>query len=567
MAAPAAPERILCRTERLCWERHERDLLLAYPEGMESPQETKHPKGFWLDQEAGERVTSFIERYCRHSKGEWAGQLIELEPWQRLAIEIGFGWMRPDGTRRFRILYIEVPRKNAKSTTAAALGLYLLVGDQEPGAEVYSSATKKDQAKIVHDAAAAMVKASPELKRWLKSYRNNINCERLNAKFEPLGADSNTLDGLNPHGNIVDELHAHKDRGVWDVLDTAMGARRQPMTVAITTAGIYDPQSIGWMMHDHALKVLEGSLEDEAFFALIASADEDDDWTNPETWVKANPNVGVSIKESYLADQCEKAKAQPSFLNTFLRLHLNRWTQQRDRWIPMEKWNACEDDLSREQTEAREQSWAGRLCYGGLDLASKIDITALLLAVPLEHEELGLLCRFWVPEDTVMERSRRDRVPYDAWVRDGWMTATPGNVTDYDFIQAEVLALGQRYRLRELAFDPWNATQTATQLGGEGVAMVEVRQGFRSLSEPAKELERLVVSGKVRHGGHPVLRWMVSNVAKREDPNGNIAPDKSASSEKIDGVVAGIMALSRMIVAQPEQQRSWFVGAVPLGED
>jgi phage terminase large subunit-like protein len=254
-----------------------------------------------------------------------------------------FGWRRADGSRRYRILYIEIPRKNAKSTTAAADGLYLLVGDQEPGAEVYSSATKKDQARIVHDAATQMVKASPQLGKWVKAYRNNLSCGRLNAKFEPLGADSNTLDGLNPHGNIVDELHAHRDRGVWDVLDTAMGARRQPMTIAITTAGIYEPESIGWQMHEHATNVLEGVLEDDGFFAFIAAADEGDDWTDPETWRKANPNIDVSIREEYLSQQCEKAKAQPAFLNTFLRLHLNRWTQQRDRWISMEHWNASDD--------------------------------------------------------------------------------------------------------------------------------------------------------------------------------------------------------------------------------
>lgn len=563
-AAVAAPERTLGKYERLCWERQERDLALAYPDGMPAdPRQTQHPRGFWFDQKAADHVNGFVERYCRHSKGEWAGELIQLEPWQRQKNAIAFGWKRADGTRRFRITYVEIPRKNAKSTEAAALGLYLTVGDNEPGAEVYSSATKKDQAKIVHTAAVEMVKASPSLSRWLKTFRNNIHCSRLGSKFEPLGSDSDTLDGLNAHGNIIDELHAHKNRGVWDVLDTSMGARRQPMTIAITTAGIYDPESIGWQMHDHAVKVLEGVLEDEGFFAFIACAEDDDDWTDPATWRKANPNLGVSIREDYLEGQCAKAKAQPSFLNTFLRLHLNRWTQQRDRWLSIEKWNACEPrNLTHAEMLAREAGWAGQVCYGGLDLASTIDLAALVLVFALEEGAIGFLARFWAPEETVMERSRRDRVPYDAWVRDGWLTATPGNVIDYDFIQAEVLVLGAQYKLRELAFDPWNATQTATQLTGEGVTMVEVRQGYRSLSEPAKELEKLIVAGKVRHGGHPVLRWMVSNVAKREDPNGNIAPDKSASSEKIDGVVASILALSRLIVqpAPPAPPGVWVIG-------
>jgi phage terminase large subunit-like protein len=509
------------------------------------PRQTQHPKGYWFDQEAGERVVTFIEKYCRHTKGEWAGTLIEFEPWQRQVHMAAFGWRRPDGSRRYRILYIEIPRKNAKSTTAAADGLYLLVGDQEPGAEVYSSATKKDQARIVHDAATQMVKASPELGKWVKAYRNNLSCGRLNAKFEPLGADSNTLDGLNPHGNIVDELHAHRDRGVWDVLDTAMGARRQPMTIAITTAGIYEPESIGWQMHEHATNVLEGVLEDDGFFAFIAAADEGDDWTDPETWRKANPNIDVSIREEYLSQQCEKAKAQPAFLNTFLRLHLNRWTQQRDRWISMEHWNASDpESLSRADAAAREASWRGKVAFGGLDLSSKIDITTLQLLVPLERGMVGLVSRFWCPEATIMERSMRDRVPYDAWVRDGWLTSTPGNVVDYDFIEAEAKALMQSFQLRELGFDPWNATQTATHLTDAGLTMVEVRQGYRSLSEPSKELEKLVMARKVLHGGHPILRWMANNVTKTEDPGGNIKPDKSTSSGKIDGIVAMIIALS-----------------------
>lgn len=549
MAAVLVPERVEGKHERLCWERHARDLKLAYPRAGGDPQKTRHPKGYWFDAEAAERPVRTIEAFCKHHKGEWAGKPLLLEEWQKRLIRIAFGWMRPDGTRRFRILYIEVPRKNGKSEIGAALGLYLLVADHEPGAEIYSSATKKDQAKIVHDTAVAMVKASPELKKWVRSYRNNLHCVRLGSKFEPLGADSSTLDGLNPHGNIVDELHAHRDRGVWDVLDTAMGARRQPMTIAITTAGVYEPESIGWQQHEHAQKVLEGVIEDDAYCAYIAAAPEDADWTLPETWATANPNLGVSVKPDYLAEQCEKAKAQPSFLNTFLRLHLNRWTSQQDRWLAMEHWNACDQDLTPVEAAERESRLAGAVAFAGLDLASKVDIAAFVLALPREDDVVELVCRFWVPEEKVVERSRRDRVPYDAWVREGWLTATPGNVIDYEFIRAEMNRLSGQYDLREVGFDPWNATQLATQLSEDGFTMVEVRQGFRSLSEPAKALEARIMAKQIRHAGHPVLRWMVSNVATREDPNGNIAPDKSASSEKIDGVVATIMAFSRLIVA------------------
>lgn len=565
MASVAAPERTEGTYERLCWARHARDLALAYPRGIPAdPRKTAHPDGLWFDRDAGEHVIAFVEGLCKHHKGEWAGRPLLLEEWQREVLRIAFGWMREDGTRRFRIIYIEVPRKNGKSELSAALGLYLLVADQEPGAEVYSSATKKDQAKIVHDTATAMVRASSELRRFVKVQRNNLSCARLVSKFEPLGADSSTLDGLNPHGNIVDELHAHKDRGVWDVLDTAMGARRQPLTIAITTAGVYDPESIGWQQHEHAVKVLEEAIVDEAFFAFIACADEADDWTAEATWAKANPNFGVSVKPEYLAGQALKAATQPSFTNTFLRLHLNRWTQQQDRWLSLEQWNACDEELTPAAMRAREAALAGARCFAGLDLSTKLDITALALWFPATHD---LLLRFWCPEETVMQRASRDRVPYDAWVRDGWLTATDGNVIDYDRVRADIVALGERFSIAQIAFDPWNATQLATQLAGDGFETVETRQGYKTLSEPSKEFEKLITSATIRHGGHPVMRWMVSNVGKKEDENENIRPVKTSEKNRIDGVVAAIMALSRAIVDPNATSVYEDRGIITLGDD
>lgn len=560
LEAPNAIARTPGKYERLCWERHERDLAACYPDGIvpDDPADaralTRHPKGLWFDVEAAARVIDFLETFCKHHKGEWAGEPLLLEEWQKDVLTIAFGWMRADGTRRFRIIYVEIPRKNGKSEVAAGLGLYMLVADREPGGEVYASATKKDQAKIVHGTAAEMVKASPELRQFVGVFRNNLHCPELGSKFEPLGSDSNTLDGLNPHCNIVDELHAHRDRGVWDVLDTAMGARRQPLTIAITTAGVYAPESIGWLQHDHATKVLEGALEDDGFFAFIACADEDDDPYAPETWAKANPNIGVSVKAEYLAEQAGKAAAQPQFLNTFLRLHLNRWTEQLNRWIAMDQWNACEAPLSRGEMLAREELLAGRACYAGMDLSTKLDITALVLAFPpiAEGDDAWpLVCRFYVPQENVMLRVRRDRVPYDAWIRDGWLLATPGNVIDYAFIQRDLLALAAKYSLQEVAFDPWNATQLANDLMGEGIQMVETRQGYKTMSEPSKEFQAMIAAKRIRHGGHPVLRWHVSNVAVRMDPNENIAPNKEASAERIDGAVATIMALSRGVLQPP----------------
>lgn len=550
---PPPADRPMGKYERLYLARHARDLELAYgSHPPKDPAQTRHPRGLWFDASAGQRVVDFVERYCRHSKGEWAGTKIRLEPWQRQLLMILFGWKRPDGTRRFRIAYVEIARKNAKSTIAAAIGLYLTLGDQEPGAEVYASATKKDQAKIVHGAAEAMVKQSPELKQYLRTFRHNISCEKLGSKFEPLGADSDTLDGLNPSGNIVDETHAHKDRGLWDVLQTAQGSRRQPLTLAITTAGVYDQTSIGWELHDAAVKVLEGVVEDDRLFAYIAAIDEEDDWRDPAVWAKANPNLDVSVKRDYLAEQAAQAERQPSFENTFVRLHCNRWTNQVTRWIPLERWNAC---------AAVPAPLAGRPVFGGLDLSVKLDITACTLVAKGDDGTWDLHFRFYVPEDLVAERETRHEMPsYAAWVRDGHLIATPGNTIDYEFIRADLLQVARQTKLLQIGYDPWNAEQLAVQLLNDlnpsraenGFQMVPMRQGMATLSEPCKEFERLIVARKVRHGGHPVMRWMVANVSTRTDANGNIAPDKEHSTGKIDGVVSTVLALGRAVLVTPK---------------
>ncbi len=530
--------RVPGKYERLCWERHERDLALAAQPGG-------HPKGYWFDEAAGERVVQFIEQYCCHFEGEWAGRPLLLEDWQKGILRIVFGWMRRDGTRRFRTAYIEIPRKNGKSITGGGVGLFLTIADNEAGAQVYATATKRDQAKIVWGAAEAMVKRSPRLRKFARAFKNNISCERLASKFEPLAADSDTQDGFNAHAQIMDEAHAHKDRHVYDVVATSMGARRQPINWIITTAGVYNPESIGWEMHERAIQVLEGVIEDDTFFAFIACADEDDDWEDPATWAKANPNLGISVKLDYLAEQCERARTTPTFLNTFLRYHLNRWTQQDKRWIPIEKWNACDRVVN--EVELKNMS-----CCAALDLSSKLDITALVLAFPRDEDTYDFVFRFWCPEATIMERSKVDRIPYDAWVRDGWMISTPGDMVDYSFPIAEIQKLGAVHRIEELAYDPWNASQTATGLQDLGFNMVEHRQGFVSMSEPTKMLEALIMSRKIGHlterGPHPVMRWMVSNVAVKRDPAENMKPIKTSEKKRIDGVVAAVMALGRSML-------------------
>lgn len=540
------------RLERLAQERHAKDLELCKRKGG-------HPRGLVFDAESGRRVIKFVEGFCRHHKGEWAGKPLVLETWQKDILSQIFGWFRADGTRRYRIAYIEIARKNGKSELAGALGLYLVVADGEPGAEVYSSATKKDQARIVWETAEKMVKASPDLRKFIRPYQSSLVVAKNSSFFKPLSADSNSLDGLNPHGNIVDELHAHRDRGVWDVLDSAMGSRRQPLTIAITTAGTYDPNGIGWEQHDYAVKVLEGTFEDDSFFAFITAPDDTDEdkWFEVATQQKANPNFGVSVKPDYLEKQAEKAQRTPGFLNEYLTKHLNVWTQQAKRWLRMDKWSLCEDvqpptaDL-RALAVAREKELAGATGRAGLDLSSKLDLTAFVLDLPRSDGSFDVICRFWLPEARVKEVSSKGQRHYENWERDGWLKVTSGDVIDYEFIRKEINELGSIYKIKEIAFDPWNATDLATRLTTDNFTMVECRQGFKTLSEPSKDLEARIVEGKVKHMHNPILRWNAGNVVVDTDAAGNIKPNKSKASDRIDGIVALIMARSRSIVAKDD---------------
>jgi phage terminase large subunit-like protein len=499
-------------------------------------------KGYWYDHDAGARVIKFVEDYCRHYKGEWAGKPMLLEPWQKLILAETFGWKRADGFRVYRTLWLELGRKNGKSALAAALGLYLLVADGEPGAEVYSSATKRDQAKIVFGFAKEIVTQSRELTEHCKVQRSNISVLRTRSKMEPLSAEGDTLDGLNPHGNIIDELHSHKDRRVYDKMVTACAARRQPLTVCITTAGIYDPEQIGWQLHEHATAVLAGTVEDDTWFCWISAADEGDDPYAVATWEKANPNLGVSIYPNFIEQRAAEALSQPSSLNSFTRLHLNSWTHQIETWLAPDAWDACGDEVDLDLLEGRD-------CYLGLDLSSKLDLTALALVFPplddSEKWKVHVVC--YIPRETMREKERADRVPYSTWERDGWVVATDGDVIDYGFIERDILAMSERFNISEVAFDPWAAQQTALRVRDDiGIPVVPIRQGFMSLSEPTKELERLVVSGNLAHGGNPCLAWQANNVTVRHDPAGNIKPDKGDSQRKrIDGIAATINALAR----------------------
>jgi phage terminase large subunit-like protein len=501
-------------------------------------------RGLRFDQTEAEHVLKFFS-ILKHSKGEWAGQPILLEPWQQFMLWCLFGWKRADGTRRFRTAYIEVARKNGKSTIGAGVGLYLLAADGEPGAEIYSAATKRDQARITHLEAVRMVKASPMLKKRIRTFRDNLNIEGTASKFEPLGADSDTMDGLNIHGAIVDEIHAHKTRDTWDKIDTGTGSRRQPLMFGITTAG-YDRQSLCWTLNEYTKKILDRVIDDDSFFGMIFTLDDGtngsarDDWQDETTWIKSNPNLGVSKKLDDLRRKAERAKEMPSAQNSFLRLELNVWTQSETKWMPIEHWRACGLPIDYSKL-------AGRKCYAGLDLSSTSDLTAWVLVFPpLPGEDVYLVqSRFWIPEENLQKRVHDDRVPYDVWLRGGFLASTPGNVIDYDFIFEQIERDAKEFKIEEIAFDRWGAARVANVLQAKGLVMVEFGQGFASMSPPMKELERLVMSHKLAHGNNPVLNWMADNVVATLDPAGNIKPDKEKSREKIDGIVSLIMALDR----------------------
>lgn len=513
--------------------------------------------GCWFDREAAARVEVFFERFLRHSKGEWAGKPFRLQEWQKRDLLFPlFAWKKRNGYRRFRNAYIEVPKKNGKSALCSGISLYLLVADGEPGAEVYSAAADRDQASIVYGEAERMVMSSPALSRRLRVIpsRKTILFPRTNSVYRALSADVPTKEGLNIHGLIFDELHAQKSRELFDTLRYGGAARRQPLLVSITTAG-FDRNSICWEQHEYARKVLKGIVEDESFFAYIRAANEDpnegpvDDWTSREAWYKANPSLGVTISEEAFAAECREAQEKPTLQNSFKRYRLNIWTSADVRWMPMDKWDASAGSVEPHML-------AGKSCFGGLDLSTTLDITACVFVFPWDDGIYKLHPLFWIPEENMRERSTRDRVPYEVWARQGLVRTTPGNVVDYAWIEKDILEFAERHKVEEIAYDQWNATEIIQRLTDAGLVMVPTRQGFASMSGPMKQTEALVYSGKLHHGGNPVLRWMADNVQASVDPAGNLKPDKGKSRERIDGIVALIMAIGR--AAMRENQASVY---------
>lgn len=518
------------RLTRLAVERHYRDMRQQVKRGL-----------VWRPEMAA-HVLAFFPKFCRHSKGEWAGAPVELAPNQAFWLAVEFGWYRDDGGRRFRTWYEEVARKNGKSTKLAGLGLYLFAADKEPGAEVYTAATKLEQAKITHAEAEMMVSQSPHLRRLIENHKNKLFIPGTANKFVPLGADAKTQDGLNVHAAIVDELHAHPTRDLWDVLDTARGARRRSLMHAITTAGFNQDGSICLEQRNYLIQILEGAIEDDSFGGVIYTLDDGDDWFDERNWIKANPNLGVSVFLDELRSQAAKARAVPAALNNFLTKRLNIWTQALESWLSLDDWD-------RGAAPVDEVALAGRRCFGGLDLASKTDIAAWVLLFPpsAPGEKWIVLPRLFVPEDNMLVRDRKDRVSYSAWSRQEFIIATPGNVIDQEAIRRQILDDAGAFDLQAVGYDEWNAGKLAAELMEDGIDLVALSQNFQNLSEPSKELEALVLAGDLLHGGHPVLRWMAGNVVVLRDTNDNYRPNKKKSRDRIDGIVALIMALNRAL--------------------
>lgn len=519
------------RLVRLACERHVRDCDLGALRGL------------WFDDNAARHAVEFFG-YCRHIKGEWANQPITLDPWQVFIIGSLFGWKRSDGLRRYRRAYLSVARKNGKTLIAAGIGLYLAFFDNEPGAEVYAAALTEDQARdVCWGVAAQMVKRSPLLGRRVLALANRLVREDNASVFAPIAHIADAQEGKNPAGAVIDEYHAHSSSDLADVLELGTGARRQPMMLYTTTAGS-DNNSPCVALDADVVAILEGSVEDDATFGYIARLDSPKEAFDEAAWPKANPGLGVSVKWDNMRDAAAVAKRRPRELNEYLRKRCNLWTQAATRWLDLDKWDAC---------DGKPELVPGDVAFVGLDLSSKVDLTAAVIVAPKPGRRFDVVCRFYRPEDTVEEAEARDRVPYRQWASDGHLTLMEGTMLDPAAIADDVLAWIQDEGLTvpEIAFDSWNAASAAARFEAHGATAVAMAQGYKTYSEPCHTLEGLLDGATLRHGGNPILRWMAGQVTVLQGPNKTVRPYKAPGSNiRDDGIVALLMALGRAIVWQ-----------------
>jgi phage terminase large subunit-like protein len=489
----------------------------------------------------------FFCNQLKHTKGKWYGVNFELIDWQERIIRDLFGIVRRDNEcRQFRRAYIELPKKNGKSELAAAIALLLTCTDLERGGEVYGCATDRQQASIVFDVALNMVEQFPGLKKYFtfNAHQKKLTFKPLKSYYQVLSAEAHTKDGFNAHGIIFDELHAQKDRRLFDVVTSGSGlSREQPLTFIITTAG-FDRNSICWEQHQKAMAILNGTLVDPTFYPVIYSAADDDDWTSEEVWERVNPSYGITIDKDGFRAEFEDALLNPANENKFRRLNLNQWVKQYTRWMPMDKWDKCGFAVNIESLQGRD-------CYGGLDLSTTEDMTAFVLVFPPQDDDddkFIVLPTFWIPEESIHKRVVKDRVPYDEWVALGLLKTTDGAVINYNFIQEEIERLRELYNIKEIAYDRWGAHLLRQNLENARFKMVDFGQGYASMSPASKELMRFILEERIAHSGNKILRWNFDNIVVKQDEAGNIKPDKQNATERIDGAIAMIMALDRAIV-------------------
>ena len=495
------------------------------------------------DKKKADRAVTFIENLC-HTKGKWAGTPFWLLPWQEQLIRDIFGIVKPDGNRQFRTAFVEICKKVGKSELAAAVALYLLYADNEPSAEVYGAAADRQQASIVFDVAKQMVEMAPALMKRSKlmgATKRIVNYSNA-GYYQVLSAEVGGKHGFSVSGLVFDEIHTQPNRQLYDVLTKGSSdARQNPLHFIITTAG-NDRHSIAYELHTKAVDILEGRRVDPTFYPVVYGLKDDEDWEDEANWYKVNPSLGYTVDIERLRDACREAKQNPADEITFKWLRCNMWVSSTVAWIPDAIYMRGNEPIDMD-------ALAGRDCYAGLDLSSTGDITALVLIFPPrdEEEKYVLLPYFWIPEETIPRRVKANSVPYDIWEKQGYIMSTEGNVIHYDFIEKFIMDLSEKYHILEIAVDRWNATQMIQNLEGEGFTIVPFGQGFSSMSAPTKEFYRLLMEGRIIHGGNPVLRWMAGNVVIDTDPAGNIKVTKAKSKEKIDGIVAAIMALDRCI--------------------
>ena len=498
---------------------------------------------YHYDEQAADNAVEFIESFCCHVRGELAGRPLLLEQWQKDIVKTFYGWKDSQGYRRFSEAFITVARKNGKSLLLAAILTYELFCSGEQGNELISAANSRDQASIVFDLVAGIIRNNQLLNKRCKilDTTKRVVVPATNSVYRAIAAEASTAHGLNLGAVCFDELHESKNRDLYDTLKTSQGARRQPIFISITTAG-YNKESLCYKVQAHAERVRDNPETDPTFLPVIYSMPEDDDWQQESNWSKANPNLNVSVPVSFLCKEVERAKESPAYESSVRRLYLNQWTESHSAFFNMEHYDQCKGSVEFDESP----------CFGGLDLSSTTDLSAFVLVQPKPDGVYAVKCWCWIPSDNAHQREKRDKVAYRAWQRMGAIEFTDGNVIDYEVIRNKINELAHEYNIKEIAVDRWNSRQLSQQLAGDGVEMVEFGQGYRDMSDPTKHLEKLVLSEKLLHDGNPVLRWCATNTMIELDAAGNIKPSKRASTEKIDLIVALVMALGRAVLIEEQ---------------